>query len=298
MNATTNRKRRGLRRPGKQPISVRSLPSAHRRTKMHWPRWTATSRKRFPARWSRWLRFPLKTNPGKGKEMCGQETVRARNNGQRVKGGGERMKGTMASRLGLAIASVLLAGSAWAQMPGGGPGPGPGMEGRRPPFERAFGGHGIEGRWWNNPKIADRLKLTDEQRKEFDNILLQHREKLIDLRANVEKAELEMEPLVRADQPDEGKILAQIDKVAQARAELEKANARYLLALRSKITPDQWKQLRTMRENHMDRGRDGGWGQGGQRPGMGGPGNQFHRQMPPPPGIAPQDAPAPAPSPA
>ena len=50
-----------------------------------------------------------------------------------------------------------------------------------------------------------------------------------------------MEPLVRADQPNEAKILAQIDKVAQARAELEKANARYLLALRSKLTPDQWK---------------------------------------------------------
>ena len=37
--------------------------------------------------------------------------------------------------------------------------------GHRPPIERAFGGHGIEGRWWNNPKIMERLKLTDDQRK-------------------------------------------------------------------------------------------------------------------------------------
>ena len=199
------------------------------------------------------------------------------------------MKGTMASRLGLAIASVLLAGSAWAQMPGGGPGPGPGMEGRRPPFERAFGGHGIEGRWWNNPKIADRLKLTDEQRKEFDNILLQHREKLIDLRANVEKAELEMEPLVRADQPDEGKILAQIDKVAQARAELEKANARYLLALRSKLTPEQWKEVQEFRRNRMRDRDDHGWGrdgqmQGGHMRGGRGPGEHGPDTAPPPSG--------------
>jgi hypothetical protein len=52
-----------------------------------------------------------------------------------------------------------------------------------------------------------------------------------------------MEPLLAADQPDEGKILAQIDRVAQARAELEKANARMLLGLRRVLTSDQWKTL-------------------------------------------------------
>ena len=197
------------------------------------------------------------------------------------------MKGTMAVRLGLAIASVLLAGSAWAQMPGGGPGQGmgsgPGMDAHRPPFERAFGGHGIEGRWWNNPRIVERLKLTDEQRKEFDNILLQHRETLIDLRGNVEKAELQMEPLVKADQPDEVKILAQIDKVAQARAELEKANARYLLALRSKLTPEQWKQVQDFRENRGMRDRqDRPWQRNGRMPGDRGPGSNGPGAAPPP----------------
>lgn len=194
----------------------------------------------------------------------------------------------------LAIAGMLMAGSAWGQMPDGGPGSG--MMMHRPPIERAFVGHGIEGRWWNNPKIVDRLKLTDDQRKEFDSILLQHREKLIDLRANVEKAELEMEPLVRADQPNEAQILAQIDKVAQARAELEKANARYLLALRSKLTPEQWKQVQDFRQNHAM--RDRGWGRDGQRPGgmmmrrgpgadgkgPGGPPPDGGQQAPPPPG--------------
>ena len=161
---------------------------------------------------------------------------------------------------------------------------GPGF-GHRPPIERAFGGHGIEGRWWNNPKIVERLKLTDDQRKAFDQILLDHREKLIDLRANVEKTELAMEPLVQADEPNESAILAQIDKVAQARAELEKANARYLLALRSKLTPDQWKQVQEFRKN---RGREG-WGPDGRRPdgmgpGMRGPGGAGPGDPPPAPG--------------
>jgi periplasmic protein CpxP/Spy len=60
----------------------------------------------------------------------------------------------------------------------------------------------------------------------------QNRIKLIDLTATLEQAELMLEPLVENIRPgDEAKILAQIDEVANARAELEKANARLLLAI-------------------------------------------------------------------
>jgi Spy/CpxP family protein refolding chaperone len=203
------------------------------------------------------------------------------------------MKAGIAVRLGLAIAGILLAGSALAQGPGEGPGAGPGFGDHQPPIERAFGGQGIHGRWWNNPKIVERLKLTDEQRKSFDEILFQHRETLIDLRSSLAKAELELEPLIRNDQPNEARIVAQIDKVAQARAELEKANARYLLAIRSKLTPEQWKKVQEFRANRgLERRGEGrgGWGSGGQ-----GRGGQYQRQTPPalqpaPPETAPQGA--------
>jgi Spy/CpxP family protein refolding chaperone len=218
------------------------------------------------------------------------------------------MKAGMALRVGLAIAGVFLAGAAaGAQAPGGGPGMGPGMGQHRPPFEKAFGGRGDQGRWWNNPNTVEKLKLTDAQRKSMDDILLEHREKLIDLRASLEKAELSLEPLVKADQPNEAQILAGIDRVAQARAELEKANARYLLALRGKLTPDQWKMVQDMRNHRGQEGRGmgrdgqgrGGWNHGGQGQGPGGQGQggqgmgmQYrHRQPPPPPaGTAPAPA--------
>jgi Spy/CpxP family protein refolding chaperone len=214
------------------------------------------------------------------------------------------MKAGMAVRLGVAIAGVLMAGSVLAQgqggMSGGGMDGGMGFGEHRPPIERAFGPGGDHGRWWNNPKIVEQLKLTDEQRKAMDETLLQHREKLIDLRASLDKAELAMEPLMGQDQPNEAGILAQIDKVAQARAELEKANARFLLAIRGKLTPEQWKQLQADRANR-GKGRfdheDGGpgredWKQGGQ-----GPGRQDRHQGPPPP-PPPQGAGSPGPGPA
>jgi len=228
----------------------------------------------------------------------------------------------MAGTLALAIAGILLSGLAAAgQGFGGAPGgPGvPGPGGQRPPFERAFGGVSAQKGWWNNPRMIERLKLTDAQRKSMDDIMMAHRAKLIDLRANLEKAELAMEPLMSADEPNDAATIAQIDKVVAARGELEKANARFLLEIREKLTPDQWKQVKSFREEGGMRGREGmrgkdehGWGRDGQRPGMqGGPGmndrpgmqgpggQQFRHHGPPPPAgtpaTPPQGAPAPAP---
>ncbi len=166
-------------------------------------------------------------------------------------------------------------------------------------MERAFRFEGTRGQFWNNPRLVEQLKLTDEQRKAMDAILLAHREKLIDLRAAEEKAELEMQPLMGADQPNETAILAQIDKIAATRAELEKANARFLLALRAKLTPDQWKQVQAFRDHPMP--QRGQWGRGdrgpgGNGPGGNGPGNGFHRHgQSQQPGADSQGAPPPAP---
>ena len=113
----------------------------------------------------------------------------------------------------------------------------------KPPLERALGVPG--GRWWTRPEMAQKLGLSPDQTKKIDDTFQQYRLKLIDLDAAVRKEEVIMEPLVAAEQPDEAKIVAQIDKVAAARAELEKANARMLLGIRRLLTPEQWNKLKS-----------------------------------------------------
>jgi Spy/CpxP family protein refolding chaperone len=105
---------------------------------------------------------------------------------------------------------------------------------------------GPRGRWWTNPQTAKEIGLSTEQQKKMDDIFQQNRLALIDLNAAVEKQEVTLEPLVSADQPDEARILAQIDHVAQARADLEKANARMLLGIRRVLTADQWQKLKAI----------------------------------------------------
>ncbi len=155
----------------------------------------------------------------------------------------------------LTLAAILFGGGAAAGAQGPGPA-GPMMMQRRPPIERAMGGR--MGRWWNNPRMIDQLKLTDEQRKAMDQIWYQHREKLIDLQANLQRAELAMQPLMSADQPDRAGMEAQIDKVVAARGDLERANARFLLDIRMTLTADQWKLLKDLRSRRgMMRGSPG-----------------------------------------
>jgi Spy/CpxP family protein refolding chaperone len=163
------------------------------------------------------------------------------------------------------------------------------MAPHRPPMERAFR-MGPRGRWWNNPEVAQKLGLSADQQKKMDDIFLQSRLKLIDQHAAVEKEEAILEPLLAAEQPDETRILAQIDKVAQARAELEKANARMLLGLRSVLTTAQWKTLQTLRPEERSGRRDRD-----DRRGWHGPDGPPNRTGgPPAPGNAPTPGGAPS----
>jgi len=103
---------------------------------------------------------------------------------------------------------------------------------------------GLQGAWWRESSWVKTLELTPEQQKKMDEAFLQNRLRLIDLTAALEKEELILEPLVENIHPgDEAKILAQIDRVADARAGLEKANSRMLLAIRESLTQEQWNKL-------------------------------------------------------
>ncbi|MGO9229429.1 MAG: Spy/CpxP family protein refolding chaperone [Bryobacteraceae bacterium] len=145
------------------------------------------------------------------------------------------------------------------------PGCGMAMPGHDMPMpEHSMMMPGPAGKWWDNPDLAKRLNLTGEQQKKMDEVFQQNRLRMIDLHAALEKEEATLDPLIEAANPDDSKVLPQIDRVAQARAELEKANARLLLGLRHVLTPEQWKTLDSDRHGaHGPDGHGGPEGHGG-----------------------------------
>src|SRR5262249_16161650 len=104
----------------------------------------------------------------------------------------------------------------------------------------------VKGTFWRNPEWIKLLDLSADQQKKMDEIFQQYRLKLIDLTASLQKEELILEPLLTPNQPAseaEGKILTQIDRIADARAELEKANSRMLISILKVLNADQRNKL-------------------------------------------------------
>ena len=145
------------------------------------------------------------------------------------------------------------------QFPGGGPGMGvpgmgvPGPVAGPPPQQRGPGPEGRPGfqlgppgRWWDDRATVKSLRLSPEQRTRMDAIFEQNRGELQSRFENVRQAEMQMEELARSEAPVEAALFAQIDRVAQARAELEKANTHLLLLIRREMDAEQIRRLEKM----------------------------------------------------
>ncbi len=157
-----------------------------------------------------------------------------------------------------------------------GPGPGMGMGPHHGPF----------GTWWKNSDVVKELQLTDAQVKQIEHTFLEYRLKLIDLRADLERQETKLEPLLEADQPNEQQVGSQVDAVVAARGKLEKTNTMMMLAIRHVLSVEQWKKLQTIEHRRGERHMHEGMNPGGhdvfyfRGPGRG--------EAPPPPPDRPQ----------
>ncbi len=107
------------------------------------------------------------------------------------------------------------------------------------------------GMWWKQSEILRELQLTPAQTSQIEQTFLEQRLKLIDLRAELEKEEARLQPLVEADQLDEAKVSAQIDKVLAARGRLEKAHTMLMLSIRRVLTVEQWRKLQAIQQERM-----------------------------------------------
>ncbi|HVG27588.1 MAG TPA: hypothetical protein VM865_08285 [Acidobacteriaceae bacterium] len=179
----------------------------------------------------------------------------------------------LAAALGLGVPGLALAQHhGGGGPPGGGGGfPGgmrgmgqPGGIGGRGGFPRSMGGPppnvpsdprntvspmrgglqlGPPGRWWDDKHFSKQLQLRPEQQRRMDTIFEQNRTTLLKRFETLEQEEQRMGELTHARTLDESALFAQIDRVAQARADLEKANTHLLFQIRSEMDADQLSKL-------------------------------------------------------
>ncbi len=133
--------------------------------------------------------------------------------------------------------------------PGGAGGPGGGWHGGGPGGMGGMGGH--------LARMADKLQLTDAQRDKIRDIMEQQQRRAIQQRADIQLATLDLHKLMRADTPNKTSIDAAVDKLARLRATLAKDRIGAMLQAQTVLTPEQKKQLQTLR-SERGQGR-GGW---------------------------------------
>jgi hypothetical protein len=102
---------------------------------------------------------------------------------------------------------------------------------------------GPPGRWWDDKHFVKQLHLRPDQQRRMDAIFEQNRGTLLKRFESLQQEQQRMDALTHAPTLDENALFAQIDRVAQAKADLEKANTHYLFQLRGEMDSDQVARL-------------------------------------------------------
>ena len=116
--------------------------------------------------------------------------------------------------------------------------------------------------WWDTPMARD-LNLSEAQRQQIRGTLRDYRGKIIDLRAAIEKAELEVEDAFNAENLDQQRASAAIDRLATARGDMIRVFSQMSLQMRTVLTPEQWRELQQRRPRMQQGGPMGPGGPGG-----------------------------------
>jgi Spy/CpxP family protein refolding chaperone len=93
------------------------------------------------------------------------------------------------------------------------------------------------------PDVAKEVGLSPEQQRQVKQLTLDANEDLIDLDADLKRAQLQLEKLLQEPSPNEGAVLAQVDAIARAEAAVRKNRLGVMLRIRKLLGPDMWQKL-------------------------------------------------------
>jgi Spy/CpxP family protein refolding chaperone len=103
--------------------------------------------------------------------------------------------------------------------------------------------------WWNRPAIRQDLRLTNQQMRQIRMTLAQYRNRLIEIRAEADRADRDLEAQFARDPIDEARANQAIERVIAARSEVTRTVSQLSLKLRMVLTEQQWQRLQRASPN-------------------------------------------------
>ncbi len=113
------------------------------------------------------------------------------------------------------------------------------------PGDRPFFGSGY-GFWADPPALFEELDLTPDQIQIVQKLQLEHKGKMIDLRANMEKASLNLKEILLRENFTEKEVFDAIENLSKAQNNIIKEKTAFFLNLKKVLPKEKWEILRNL----------------------------------------------------
>ncbi len=100
------------------------------------------------------------------------------------------------------------------------------------------------GKWWRMPHMEEELKLTGDEKDKLDDLFLNYRRKLIDLKSVERREWLEVDNLLGKEQLNEAAITDHFERAKAARSDLSTQSFRFLLEVRKILGAERYERLK------------------------------------------------------
>ena len=101
------------------------------------------------------------------------------------------------------------------------------------------------GKWWYNPEIQKKLKLSRNEITKLDKLFANSRRKLIKLKAEVENEQFELDQLLGKKSVNDADVKKQFQKLEQARRNLANERLQFVIGVRNILGAERFQQLKS-----------------------------------------------------
>ncbi len=133
-------------------------------------------------------------------------------------------------------------------------------------------------------QFAREIGLSDDQIRKLDELHYLAEKEKVDIRAELDKARLELRHLMSQDKPNESAVFGMVEKIGAIRVRMQKNRVGLMLKVKALMTPAQWEKLESFIGDRFRERREMRHKMRGMGPGMGGPGAPVPPAPPAPPG--------------
>jgi len=105
------------------------------------------------------------------------------------------------------------------------------------------------GRWWRVPYFAEQLNITDQQKDELDKLFDHNRDRLADLKKQMEQEKRDLMQMIEQEHLNENAATGQMKQLESTRTILSATRFSYSLEVRKLLGSERFQQLKTLYRN-------------------------------------------------